>query len=247
MDDAQVKAALGGAATLAPPTSKRPKRAPFTIALIERILTKLDPSNPLDAAVAAALTTMFFTVARVGEFTVPSVERFNPAIHVKRSDVRPEEDRHGLQVTVFALPWTKCAPAGEEVYWARQQGPADPQAALHNHFLINDPAPTDHLFAYRHAKGLRPLTRRAFLDRIAAVALSIGVTHLKGHGIRIGATLEYLLRGVPFDVVKLMGRWGSESFILYLRKHAMIMAPYMQNHPLLEPFTRYTLPPLRRR
>lgn len=49
---------------------------------------------------------------------------------------------------------------------------------------------------------------------------------LKGHGLRIGGTLEYLLRGIPFDVVK------------------FILAPYLQDSPALEPFTRYTMPPV---
>ena len=43
-----------------------------------------------------------------------------------------------------------------------------------------------------------------------------------------------------------MGRWMSEAFVLYLRQHAVVMAPYMQSHPILEPFTRYTMPPVRR-
>ncbi|KAG2057448.1 hypothetical protein BDR06DRAFT_179454 [Suillus hirtellus] len=70
----------------------------------------------------------------------------------------------------------------------------------------------------------------------------VGGDSLKGHGIRIGGTLEYLLRGVPFETVKTMGRWNSDSFLLYLRKHAVILAPYLQDHPVLEPFMRYALP-----
>jgi hypothetical protein len=57
--------------------------------------------------------------------------------------------------------------------------------------------------------------------------------------------LEYLLRGVPFDVVKAMGRWSSEAFTIYLWDHATILAPYIQASPVLEPFTRYTIPPIR--
>ena len=52
---------------------------------------------------------------------------------------------------------------------------------------------------------------------------------MHGHGIRIGATLEYLLRGIPFDVMKVKGRWVSNAFQLYLRKHNQILAPYMQS------------------
>ncbi|KDQ55580.1 hypothetical protein JAAARDRAFT_85090, partial [Jaapia argillacea MUCL 33604] len=79
--------------------------------------------------------------------------------------------------------------------------------------------------------GLRPLTRTEFLKWLSSAATALGVESLKGHGIRIGATLEYLLRGVPFDVVKSIGRWSSDAFTLYLRQHAVIMALYMQGTP----------------
>ncbi|KAF8466463.1 hypothetical protein DFH94DRAFT_639373, partial [Russula ochroleuca] len=63
------------------------------------------------------------------------------------------------------------------------------------------------------------------------------------HGIRIGSTLEYLLRGMPFDVMKAKGRWAGDSFLLYLRKHAIIIAPYIQAVPAVhETFIRYTMP-----
>jgi hypothetical protein len=247
MDDAQVRATLTGAANLAPPSSKRPKRVPFTVPLIELILNNLDHSDPLDAAVAACLTTTFHTAACTGEFTVSALNKFDPTIHIKRSDIRNGEDRHGMKVTVFAIPRTKCSPNGEDVYWAVQQGLSDPDSALKNHFRINDPLPHCHLFSYRHPKGSRPLTRRVFLDRLNAVAGLPQGQDLKGHGIRIGATLEYLLRGIPFDVVKSIGRWSSEAFLLYLRQHAVIMAPYMQGHPILDAFTRYTMPPVHHR
>lgn len=51
MDDAQVKAALAGAANLAPLTSKHPKKALVTVNLMECIFQRLDSSDPLDAVV----------------------------------------------------------------------------------------------------------------------------------------------------------------------------------------------------
>jgi hypothetical protein len=44
MDEAQVKATLNGAANLAPPSSKHPKRELFTVSLIKMLFSKLDPS-----------------------------------------------------------------------------------------------------------------------------------------------------------------------------------------------------------
>ena len=139
MNAAEMKAALDGASILAPPSSKRPKRSPMTVATIILLASKLDRSIPLDAAVFACLTTTFYSAARLGEFTLPSLKAFIPSQHVKPSDVRLDQDRNGLQVTVFKLPCTKSAINGEDVFWAVQQDASDPQAALANHFAINNP------------------------------------------------------------------------------------------------------------
>jgi hypothetical protein len=80
----------------------------------------------------------------------------------------------------------------------------------------------------------------------AIVKLNPDMPDLKGHSLRISGTLFYLLKGVPFDVVKTMGRWLSESFILYLRHHAIVLAPFLQQHPgVLDNLRRYILPPVR--
>src|SRR5882762_4932818 len=170
MNDAEVKAALTGAATLAPPTSKRPKRKPITINLMERIFSKLDLEDAFDSAVAACFSTTFYSVSRTGEFTVPSLNAFDPSLHVKPSDVSNRVDRNNLEVTVFHLPRTKCAEKGEDVFWSQQDGITDPKINFHNHLRINSPPRDGHLFAYRHNKGYRPLTKRAFLDRINVIA-----------------------------------------------------------------------------
>jgi len=73
-----------------------------------------------------------------------------------------------------------------------------------------------------------------------------GIKPLSGHSLRIGSTLKYLLCNIPFDVIKVKGRWASDAFLLYLHRHAQILAPYMQATPELhESFLRYTMPPVR--
>ena len=78
MVNLQVKAALTGAAVLAPPMSKHPKRAPVTVDLMEHTCSKLDLSDPLDAAVTSCLTTTFYSVSCTGEFTVLTLTTFDP-------------------------------------------------------------------------------------------------------------------------------------------------------------------------
>jgi hypothetical protein len=244
--DTEIDALLKAAISLTPTSLKKPKREPYTIPVILSIREKLDMSNPLDAAVYACLTTIFFTCAHVGEFTVPRLDAFNPKLHIKPSDVRSTQDRQGLEMTNFHIPRTKIAMEGEDVFWARQSRLIDPEEALHNHMRINDPPVNTALFAYHHKASHRPLTKTNFLKRLSSLTKAAGIQPLQGHGIRIGGMLEYLLRNVPFDVVKVKGRWASDAFIVYLRRHAQVLAPYMQDTPALhEEFLRYTLPPVR--
>ena len=245
MDNLQVKAALTGATILAPPASRCPKQAPVTVGLMECICSKLDLSDPLDAAVASCLSTTFYSVARTGEFTVPTLTAFDPTQHVKPSDISVRRDRNDLEVTVFHLPKTKCATEGEDVFWSHQDGITDPKALLENHLQVNNPPANGHLFAYKHHRGFHPLTKRTFLERINTIVTALGEVDLKGHGIWIGGMLEFLLHGVPFDIMKSLGQWLSEAFTLYLCQHAIIIAPYIQDHLILEEFTCYTMPQAR--
>jgi len=186
------------------------------------------------------------TCARLGEFLVPTLTAFDPARHVKPSDVKLDVDRTGATVTTFTLPVTKTSPTGERVQWARQHGAVDPEAAMKIHLRINKPPSDGPLFAYKQRGRFVPLTRSTFLRRLTVASRAAGMPMLQGHGIRIGATLEYLLRGIPFDVVKVIGRWQGESFLRYLREHAQILAPYLQASPALQgAFIRYTMPPAR--
>lgn len=71
------------------------------------------------------------------------------------------------------------------------------------------------------------MTRAIFLCNVKLTAEKAGIEFSHSHSLRIDATLEYLLRGIPFEVVKQIGRWSSNSFSLYLRDHARILAPYV--------------------
>ncbi|KAJ7444711.1 hypothetical protein FB451DRAFT_1343732 [Mycena latifolia] len=167
VEQAAIDPLLKAAATLAPTSSKRKKRLPYTVEVLCIIHGHLDLILPLDAAVGG---------------------------------VSNVSDRNGLQQTAFSLPRTKSAPNGEDAFRSDQNGLADPEQALNNHFAS------------------------AFLKRLHAVFALAKFDPLQSHDIRIGATLEYLLRGVSFDVVKSTGRWAGEAFAVYLCKHAQIYA-----------------------
>jgi hypothetical protein len=248
MNQDEVDALLKAAQVLTPATSKKKKREPWMEDYISTVRSMLDLTDPLHVAVYACLTTTFYSAARLGEFVVKSLTAFNPQLHVKPSDVRQETDKEGRRSTVFHLPRTKTALEGEEVSWSRQDGDTDPEASLALHLNINKPPQEGPLFAYKTGDSkMKLLTKSKFLEVVHVAARRAGLEPLKGHGIHIGATLCYLLKGVPFPVMKVKGRWASDAFETYLRKHAQILAPYMQaKSKLHEEFIRLTMPQIRR-
>ena len=132
----------------------------------------------------------------MGEFTVPRLSAFESAKHITPSNLHTETNQNGMEVTVLHLPHTKAAPLeGEDVYWSRQHGPTDPYEAI-------NAWENDHLFAYLHKGRLQPLTKHAFIKRVAEAAWAARLEPLQGHRIRISATLFYLLHGVPFEAMK---------------------------------------------
>lgn len=249
INEAEYKATLEGATRLAPISSKRPCRAPFTTNILSFLHNVLAKDDPCDAAILACITVSFFCLARLGEFTVPSIKTFDPKRHITRADYKLSHNHEGLPVMVFRIPSTKCSPKGETIQCAPQPDPnLDPRRALENHLQLNPAPESAHLFSWRHpTAGLRPLSRTEVTKKIAAIAKLYPATpNLKGHSLRIGSTLFYLLNNVPFDVVKTMGRWSGESFTLYLRHHALVLAPFLQSEPeLLNSLKRYILPPVR--
>ncbi|KAI0628844.1 hypothetical protein C8Q77DRAFT_1220680 [Trametes polyzona] len=224
--------ALVGAGQLAPTSSKRCERKPITLATLEALRHDFNLSLPLDAAVWACACVAFFSLARLGELTVQNQKAFKPAQHPSRSNVRSEVHRDGSQVTVIHLPRTKSASDGEDISFARSNHCADPAGALKNHLEVNALPDSCHLFAYRKqpSNAIVPLTRSAMLKRVQGAAKKTNAGSISGHSFRIGGTLEYLLRGLTFEAVKALGRWKSDTFTLYLRKHAQVLAPYMQDN-----------------
>ncbi|KAJ7336107.1 hypothetical protein DFH08DRAFT_706516, partial [Mycena albidolilacea] len=247
VDSHEIEALLSGTTHLTPATSKRKKHLPYTVDLIIRYTRWCAfMLRRFNVSVYSCLTTTFWAVGRVGGFTVKTLTAFDPMKHIKSVDVADTVDRNGLEMTEFNLPVTKSAPEGEKASWAKQDSVADPKTALNNHLTVNSPPADGLLFAYKDGKKHRPLTKNKFLQVLAAAIKQAGHEPMQGHGIQIGATLNYLLRGVPFDVMKIKGHWASNTFELYLTKYAQILAPYMQANPVIHNnFVRYTMPRVR--
>jgi len=153
------------------------------------------------------------------------------------------QSRDGQKVMVLHIPCTKIVHQGEDVCWAKQDRLTNPDATLVHLLEINAPLDNAHLFAYHYKTGHWPLTKLKFIAELTKVAQAARLEPLQGHRIRIGSMLEYLLQGMPFNIMKVKGWWSSNTFILYLRKHMQILAPYIQAVPTVQDtFTCLTMP-----
>ena len=150
-------------------------------------------------------------------------------------------------MTNMHLPHSKATQEkGEAIYWAEQEGITDLRTALANHLRLNNPPKVGHLFSFKFQNTLRPMTKHTINTRLKDILAKHNLPRIPYHGIRVGSTLVYLLRGISFDVVKVKGRWQSDTFKLYLRQHARIMAPYMQANPkLFNGLVQYSMLPVR--
>lgn len=128
---------LKAAAKRAPATSAQSQKKPYTVEDLQKIQSQLDRTVPLDAAVAAAANILFFGLDRLGEVTVRNQKSFSVTVHVTVSGLSEGRDREGRPVWSLFIPWTKVAPTGEKIQWARQNGLTDPVSALAEHRQLN--------------------------------------------------------------------------------------------------------------
>ncbi|KIJ59006.1 hypothetical protein HYDPIDRAFT_177951 [Hydnomerulius pinastri MD-312] len=184
------------------------------------IRAHLNLDNPHDATIYTCLIIVLYCIARLGEFMVQAISKFNPSKHIMQANVSHLQDPNGLPVMKFYIPTMKCTlETGEDTQCAPQSGGiTNPKAALENHFRVNLAPPDAHLFAWKHPNGLRALSKTEVTNWLAAIVKTLNLANFKGHSLHIGRTLHYLLKGVPFDVVKVMGYWAGDSFMIYLSR-----------------------------
>jgi hypothetical protein len=219
-----------------PKSSKRPLRQPVQIDFLCKLHSFIDWSDPKSVAFYACITTTYYATARLGEFVVPTTKTvFDAQRYISGTGWSDESDEAGRRIWKFELPFTKVLDMGETVSWMTTNDMSDPLAAFQHHIALNQPNADHFLFSYRdHLGNLTPMSQKRFTSCLDDYCKKMGEKALNGHGLRIGHTLELLLRGVPFEVVKTKGRWSSDSFQVYLQKHELILAPYIQAVPELK-------------
>ena len=86
-----------------------------------------------------------------------------------------------------------------------------------------------------------PLAKESFVRRVKAALTMAGINHqaYSGHSFRIGAASTAASRNVPSHMIKMLGRWSSDAYMLYIHQprtrlaaiSSIIAAPQDRRHP----------------
>ncbi|KIJ24644.1 hypothetical protein M422DRAFT_194441 [Sphaerobolus stellatus SS14] len=200
----------------------------------KRALTKEDLSsiikqldcNPSydDRLFAAMLLTGFFGLLRLGELTVPD--------NLRKRSFKKVIMRHTLSTETarftFILPYHKADRfyAGNTVIIEALPGsPINPFHHMCQYVAMRDASFPLLPALWITAQG-QPPTYSWFVSRLQKL---IG-NDVAGHSLRSGGATALALAGVADNAIQAMGRWSSDTWRIYIRKHPVLLQAMMHGH-----------------
>ena len=156
----------------------------------------------------AACTSAFFGLLRSSEYTCPSTSTVSPAsLTIHHLTIRQDYSRISLY-----LPISKNDQFGKGVlvHMFPLQSPLCPVSAL-IHYLTLRQRVHGPLFRFENGQFL---TRQHIVDIIRATFPH--QPDLNTHSFRVGGASALSDAGVPDQIIQIMGRWSSDSFLRYI-------------------------------
>ena len=199
--------------------SPRTLRQPVTPRVLLSIRPVLESQlSPRDfSMVWAAFTLAFFAFLRCSEFTYQGVHSFNSKFDLTTDCITFSPSLacpQRIQVLLKASK-TDVYRQGQSLSLASCSSLLCPVSAMQQYFLLAQPCPGP-LF-YFQSSAL--LTRSSVTKLLRDSARSAGLPYrsLKGHSFRIGAASTAAAAGLPDWLIKVLGRWSSDCYQLYIR------------------------------
>lgn len=191
------------------------RRLPITAAIMSQLQLALPQAcaGQMEAKLLWAACCMgYFGFMRSGEFT--SDKTADPA--VQSTDVAVDS-HESPKIVRIRLRRAKTDPFGRgvDIFVSRTGTALCPVSAILNYLAVR-PGGEGPLLV--HADG-SPLTRDQFVQKVkkALKIAKIDPSSYSGHSFRIGAASAAAAAGVPAYFIKMLGRWESEAYHLYIR------------------------------
>ena len=204
----------------------RAPRPPVTIPMLAGLKASLNLDDPFEACLWAIASCAFWGLMRFGEATVRSRASYDPSRHLSRSHAIFSHDESGKEYLRLDLREAKTAKPGEVQHiFLVPQLALCPLEATRNLARVVPAGCDDPLFSWRDRKGdIRPMTRDAALRTLNGRLLGLGYGTTFGHSFRIGGASFLLAQGTSPEVVRMMGRWRSLAYELYVRAFERVVS-----------------------
>lgn len=164
----------------------------------------------------AAFTLAFFAFLRCSEFTYKGISQFRPQFDLSADCVsfQPSQASPQQMSVLLKASKTDTYRQGHTLVIACSPSPVCAVTAMRSYFLAARPCGP--LFYFQSG---RLLTRSAVVNLLRDAARHAGLPYksLKGHSFRIGAASTAAAAGLPDWLIKVLGRWSSDCYQLYIR------------------------------
>jgi hypothetical protein len=180
-------------------------------------LLHLSNSNNLDDLLLVTITfTAFHALLRLGEVTQPD--------SLAKRSARKLSLRHTVNMTAamfsFVLPSHKADRffEGSSIVVEARDSRLCPLLPFRKYLSVRDARFPFHPHLWLRATG-QPPTYSWVVGRLRDL---LGAD-VAGHSMRSGGATALALAGVPDDHIQARGRWSSESYRIYIRKHPVML------------------------
>lgn len=191
------------------------RKFPITLDILGKIKCILDMNQPFDIVFWAACLVAFYGLLRKSNLLPSSQAAFDPAVHLCRGDLHKAPQ--GLAIRI---KWSKTVQFKERYYFLPMPlmtGQAlCPATALVNALMLNACATKESPLLALPLN--RPLTQAQFLKKLHQSLESIGLPsrEYSGHSFRRGGATHLFQRGIPGELIQVMGDWRSDAYKSYL-------------------------------
>lgn len=205
-----VKQTLQGLERLKP---SQDSRLPITLPILSRLIIAsehISQSNYEATLMCAMLSTAFFALLRISEFTSG-----NSNHTLKASDVcyNPSDNSFTICLSSFKH---SCKTSPRSVKLFPQSPDICPVRLLASYMSMRPRSSNPHLFV--HENGLS-VTRQEFSSnlQLCLTAANIREGNIKSHSLRIGGATFAAKLGMSDSQIRSLGRWRSDAFKKYIR------------------------------
>ena len=176
----------------------------------------------------AAASLCFLGFFRAGEITIPSDSSFDEGAHLCFGDVSVNSVQCPQIIRVH-LKASKTDPfrVGIDIFVGKTENELCPVTAVLSYMVARGAGPGP-FFRFQDGK---PLTRMRFVSKVKDSLTVAGVdcAAYSGHSFRSGAATTAAKQGISDATIKMLGRWKSSAYQLYIKTPRAHLAAYSRN------------------